>query len=448
MHVSIKLDTPCEFINVTPINPLISHCQIKVCYVGDEPNRNKSIITKEVARDLANSLPGSPIVGYFNEEKGDFEEHNRMIDISNGQFQIKDTTRPYGFVDLNAKVWFQKYLDDGVEHEYLMTEGYLWTGQYEEARRIIAHGNNQSMELDENFINGEWTKDSNGNPQFFIINEAIISKLCILGEDVEPCFEGAQISRVQFSFEDSFKEKLFSMMEELKEILNEGGTPVEENRINTPETEEEVVVEEETIIEEEVKEVEDNEEVVEETTEEDPTEADAEEGEKPESTPEENNDVEEGDESPISEEIEDKTNKYCLEDIQEYVELSQRYSDLETKYNELVEENNSLKQQNTELTNFKVSVEKKDKQAMIDSFYMLSEEDKKDVQENIDTYSIDDIEAKLSIICVRNKVSFDLEDDKPAEGQNPTTYNLSGTTDFDAVPAWIKAVQSVAKKNN
>lgn len=125
MHVSIKLDTPCEFINVTPINPLISHCQIKVCYVGDEPNRNKSIITKEVARDLANSLPGSPIVGYFNEEKGDFEEHNRMIDISNGQFQIKDTTRPYGFVDLNAKVWFQKYLDDGVEHEYLMTEGYL-----------------------------------------------------------------------------------------------------------------------------------------------------------------------------------------------------------------------------------------------------------------------------------------------------------------------------------
>jgi hypothetical protein len=33
---------------------------------------------------MANSLPGSPIVGYYNEEKGDFEEHNRIIDISNG----------------------------------------------------------------------------------------------------------------------------------------------------------------------------------------------------------------------------------------------------------------------------------------------------------------------------------------------------------------------------
>ena len=111
MHKSVRLDTPIELINITPINPLISKCQIKVCYVGDEPNRNRSIITKEVARQMANSLPGSPIVGYYN-EKGDFEEHNRVIDISNGKFEIKDTTKPYGFVDLNAKVWFAWYLDD------------------------------------------------------------------------------------------------------------------------------------------------------------------------------------------------------------------------------------------------------------------------------------------------------------------------------------------------
>ena len=55
---------------------------------------------------MANSLPGSPIVGYYNQANGDFEEHNRLIDVSNGKFEIIDTTRPYGFVDLNAKVWF------------------------------------------------------------------------------------------------------------------------------------------------------------------------------------------------------------------------------------------------------------------------------------------------------------------------------------------------------
>jgi len=50
------------------------------------------------------------------------------------------------------------------------------------------------MELDTNTLDAYWTKDNNGKPQFFIINEAIMSKLCILGEDCEPCFEGASIT--------------------------------------------------------------------------------------------------------------------------------------------------------------------------------------------------------------------------------------------------------------
>jgi hypothetical protein len=57
------------------------------------------------------------IVGYYNEATKDFEEHNRTIEISNGEFRMTDTTKPYGFVDLNAKVWFQTFLDDDeVEH--------------------------------------------------------------------------------------------------------------------------------------------------------------------------------------------------------------------------------------------------------------------------------------------------------------------------------------------
>ena len=221
------METPCEIINVVPCNPLISKCQIKVCYVGDQPNRNRSIITKDVAREMANSLPGSPIVGYYNDSTGDFEEHNRTIDIEDGRFKIKDTTRPYGFVDLGAKCWFQKFKDDGVnEHEYLMTEGYIWTGQYPESKRILEKGNNQSMELDDKMLDATWTKDNNGKPQFFIINEAIVSKLCILGEEFEPCFEGATITKIQFSFEDGFKEQLYSMINEVKELLNKGGTQV------------------------------------------------------------------------------------------------------------------------------------------------------------------------------------------------------------------------------
>ena len=127
MHTSVKMNSPIEFINITPLNPLISKCQIKVCYVGDTPNRNRSVITKEVAKKMANSLPGCPIVGFYNEAKGDFEEHNRIIDISNGEFKIKDTTRPYGFVDLNAKVWFQKFL--GHQHHGLLLHAVYLDGK-------------------------------------------------------------------------------------------------------------------------------------------------------------------------------------------------------------------------------------------------------------------------------------------------------------------------------
>ena len=446
-HSSIALNAPIEFINVKPLNPLISKCEIKVCYVGEDPNRNRSIITKEVAKDLANSLPGSPIVGYYNEINEDFEEHNRSLTIKDGRLAMIDDTRPYGFVDLGARVWFQKFLDDGVnEREYLMTEGYLWTGQYPEAKRIIESGNNHSMELDQNIIDAYWTKDVNGKKQFFIINEAIISKLCILGEKEEPCFEGSSITspKLQFSFEDSFKEQLFSMMNEIKTILSEGGAPMEDNKnipvVEEPAVEEEVV--ETPVVEESA--VEEPATAVEEPVVEEP-EVPAEE---PVAYPEP-----EADADPVEEEVEPAVEpeenpavQYNLDEIPEYVELRQNYSDLETKYNLLVSDKAELEKSLAELTAFKLAAQRKDKEAMINSFYMLSDEDKKDCFDNIDTYSLDDIEAKLSIICVRNKVSFDLDEEKKDE---PTTYNLnSGEIDDDSIPAWIKAVRSVAKDMN
>ena len=99
-HTSIRLEDPCELINITPLNPLISKCQIKVCYVGDQPNRNGSVITKDVAKEMANSLPGSPIVGFYYENTGDFEEHNRVIDISNNKFDIKLGTVRYKLIKI------------------------------------------------------------------------------------------------------------------------------------------------------------------------------------------------------------------------------------------------------------------------------------------------------------------------------------------------------------
>ena len=511
-HTSRSIQSsPIEFLNITPINSLLSKCQIKVCYVGEEPNRNRSVITKEVATQMANSLPGCPIVGYYNEDKEDFEEHNRIIEISNGEFKIKDTTRPYGFVDLNAKVWFEKFLDDEeVEHEYLCTEGWLWTKVYPEARRVITHGNNQSMELDEDTLKAEWSEDDKGYPEFFIINEALISKLCILGEENEPCFEGSQItSSFSLKFSEAFEQKLYSMMSEIQQYLKEGGTkvftvyavnigdalwtslyshieatyPDAENeghsvysisgvyedegqkfailqnasdskyyRLNFSVSETgEFAVEGELV------------EATDYTAPETPLfsaeEVDAfiveykkkkgcknSKGKKDEDDPDENEEDSEDDDEEEDDEDKKKKKKYSLDDVVEYQELLKNFSELEAKAKGLEETITNLEAQLAPLAEFKAASERKDKEAMIATFYMLSDEDKKDVIDNIDTYSLEDIESKLSVICVRKKVNFS-EEDEDNFGKGAVTYNLGGNagTDNGQIPAWVQAAMNVAK---
>jgi predicted nuclease with TOPRIM domain len=171
-----------------------------------------------------------------------------------------------------------------------------------------------------------------------------------------------------------------------------------------------------------------------------------------------------------------------LEEIPEYVELQNRYSALEASYNELktahdsisenhntltanyaalevnynelqsnysvlTQEKESLEQRLEPLAQFKKDYDKKEKQNMIDSFYMLSNEDKKDVIENIDNYSLEEIESKLSVICVRNRVSFSVE--TPNNAKPAVSYGFNGDLEDDeAVPAWVKAALGVAKTLN
>lgn len=433
MHKSVAIPGTVEFLNITSINPLISKCKIKVCYVGDEPNRNRSIITEQTARVIAQSLPGSPIVGYFNEEKNDFEEHNEYFIFKNGKLEMKTNTRPYGFIDTQAKVWFEEYLDDNTEYrKYLVTEGYLWTGEYPEAKAAV-EGSGQPHSLhfseDPEFLNAFWSKDENGNNQFFIVNEAVISNLCILGKDVEPCFEGSSVT--QFSLDSEFKTTMFNLIEEMKDILkkDKGGIsmPVEETKV--PVTEE--VIEDPI---EYVKKKEDEEEK-------DASSKASE--EKDEGKQEEKKDekVEDKKEEEDDEEKKKKKTSYNLEEIPEYVALQSELNDLRASYSALETEANELKA-------FKDKIEKQEKEDLIKSFYMLSDEDKQDVVENIASYSYDEIKSKLSVICVDKRVSFEKEtDDEPKESKTTeevVTYNLNSqkesTSNSENKPAWLKRV--------
>ena len=326
-----------------------------------------------------------------------------------------------------------------------------------------------------------------------------MSKLCILGEDAEPCFEGSQITKVQFSFEDGFKEQLTSMIKELTNFLNkEGGTklfnrfaveigdalweslhsflrnsyPDPEDdwcsvyniegiyedgeqkfailrnrqdakyyRLDFSVSEEEGFVPATEFVEvtkEYVPAAEPqfSEDAVREYELQFKKQDEEEEEEKPDNEEEKPEDEEEKPEDKEEEDEDKKKKTYSVEE----------YEELESKFSALQEERDSLAEQLESLTEFKNQIEREKKEEMINSFYMLSDEDKKDVVENIDKYSLNEIEAKLSIICVRNKVSFDLEEES-AEGKEKESivFTLDDSDPDETTPAWVKAALDVAK---
>ena len=425
LHISIPIVNTLEFINATEISPLISKCQVKVCYVGQNPNRNGTVITKKVATEMGRKLPGSPVVGYFNQVTNDFEGHNKEISLrGGGNIEVLDTTKPYGFVPTDAKVWFQKFDDEGVEREYLVTECYIWTSAYPESQRLFEHGNNQSMELNKETQKGFWAKDNNSGSRFFIYNEALIEKLCILGESVEPCFEGAQF-KTEFSLEnmEELRTTMFSMLTELQKTLNKGGSheTMDENK-KTLGNPEDPNFEAKKQPEDENK-------------------------KNPKGNPApEDNKPKDGDNKPADNNKEEPKKKYNLDEVTEYTELLGKYETLQGEFETLKQEKSDLETEVTSLREFKLTADRKEKQSMIDGFYMLSDDDKKDVVEHIDTYSLDDIEAKLSIICVRNKVNFNLNNNNEQDDNQPKgLFNLENPAD-DNVPEWIKAVRETAKK--
>lgn len=473
MNRSIPKGSHLEFVNIQPLNPLISKCEIKVLYTGK--NRNRSFISKEVATKMANSLPGTPIVGQYFYQTGDFGDHGEeelVIDDKGIRF-IKSTV-PYGFVATDAKVWWQNFVDkDGVEREYLLTEGYLWTGRYPDCKRIIEKGNHQSMELDRDSlvgewskISGEWSKFENDEHEYFIISDAVFSALCILGEEVEPCFEGANITKkggIMYSLDrDEFKEKMLDFMADLKDALNnlgyEGGKQVQ--NLNNPTIETPVVetpegetitepVAEETVVEEVVEtpeSIEGAETAEGEESSEGVEEDFAKKKEEDEANEEDSNSEDKKESKSEEEDDKEKKKNYSLEEVVEYQELLTKYAELEGQFNAITKELNSIKPEYNKLKEKAIEAEEKAKEDMIDSFYMLSEEDKAEVRANKANFSLEDIEAKLSVICVRKKVNFDLEESSKNEDNTETpitTFNVGDS--HDATPAWLRAVDAVAK---
>ena len=334
-----------------------------------------------------------------------------------------------------------------------MTTGYLWTGQFEELTKVISEGQPQSMELDGNSLEGHWATDNNLGIDFFIINDATFSKLCILGDDVEPCYEGSSVTSPQvsanFNQGNEFTQTLFTMMNDLKTALDsKGGLNMSENKLtnesieSVDESQNETEFVEETPAVEEVEEAATTEEEVFEKTESiDDTEAventveeeaaDDFAKKEVESKDKDEDDTEEKDDDDEDEDKKPK-NQHSLEEFEA-----------------LEHEVESLRAEIEELRNFKLNIENQQKDTLINSYHMLSDEDKADVIAHKSEYSLEDIKAKLAVIYVEKNVNFDAIDGQEVDEPNEVpamTFSLDEDVSMEGAPGFLEALRQLSNK--
>lgn len=346
-------------------------CRARVFYTG--LNRNGSYMDENFAKILIESASGCPVVGLWDTEKQDFTDHS-----------ASDRKRAYGFIPENPNfAWESNYDYDGVERQYASFDIVLWTKAFTEANEIITHP--LSMELNPDTVNGEF-KVINGEYCFYFTSAEMLG-VCVLGYNVEPCFEGARFINVEEVNE--FK-RLFQLdkQQALLTYNNKGETSME----NEEKEKDLSPVEEFTQIRDDDIEVEPTQETVE---------------EQPEVQEEFSKVNEEKEPEPEFEEV--STEEQFAKTISELEKVNE---DFKQKIDELEDKISELEKMNFSLTEYKNNKVKQEKEKLLENYKeVFTEEELKSIE--LDKYSLEDLDDKLAAMAYRKN-----------NNQNPANFQL------------------------
>ena len=184
--------------NVEKFNDVFTKARCRVFYKG--ANRNGTYITDEFAEELISTFKYIPVKGIHDGE--DFTDHG----TSRSEGQI------YGIVpETNNFAWESHVDEDSEERIYACTDVLLFTALYPEANDIVSKS--QSMELYEPSLMYHMAIVQ--GQKYVVFDHGRFLGLQVLGDTVEPCFEGASFFTLQKSIEDT--------IQKIKEYSNIGG---------------------------------------------------------------------------------------------------------------------------------------------------------------------------------------------------------------------------------
>lgn len=162
--------------NLEKYNDVISKGRCRIFYKG--ANRNGTFITDEFADKLLSTIAYAPVKGIYDTEDGDYTDHGEK----------RSEGRIYGIVPKDYNLTWEPHLDDdGIERIYATVDVFIYTALYEEANSIFSKS--QSMELYRKSIKGDWRIID--SKRYYVFTDACFLGLQALGDEVEPCFEGA-----------------------------------------------------------------------------------------------------------------------------------------------------------------------------------------------------------------------------------------------------------------
>ena len=386
--------------------------RVKVGVFTKYGNRNGSYIKDNVAEMMINhAIEGdTPVVGFFDPETKAWAGHTGPT-LANGYGYIK------GF-----EGW-QPFQDtDGIVRDYAVFDVVLFSKYFNEANFVV--GQNQSMELDINSIEGDWADI--GGKEYFVYTKAEIMGLCIIGNH-EPCFS---VSSFFSKNDDTYKsqyEKYSSLLADLKAKIEEaeeqpieGGEHQMENEMN-PEVNEPTPAQVEGPVSQEPA-AEFEQEATDTVTTQEPA---ADESKETEAA----NDTFENNEESANEETADATEDTTTNAEEEtpapdfeaqiaelqsqLTEMTTNYENAQTRIAELEAQITSASETEASLRSeiatyeaerARLEVEKKN--ALIERYAEnLAEEDLADVREHVKDYSYNDIESKLAITFANKQMA-------------------------------------------
>lgn len=171
--------------NLQKYNDTLSKARCRIFY--KYANRNGTYITDEFAEKLLSTVAYAPVKGIYDTD--DYTDHG----------EERDQGRIYGVVPENYNFAWEDHVDeDGVTHTYACVDVLIYTALYKEANEIV--GKSQSMELygpslqyHEAIVDGK---------RYIVFDNGCFLGLQVLGNPVEPCFEGASFYALQAKIED------------------------------------------------------------------------------------------------------------------------------------------------------------------------------------------------------------------------------------------------------